>query len=261
MEHYGKRQGSEGWAVSQNDEDAIKNSAAIMFGGGADTTVSTISSFTLAMMLFPDVQRRAQNEIDEVVGTERLPGFQDRGRLPYVNALVKETLRWLPVVPISTTHVADEEVILSGYRIPKGDYLLPSIWWFLHNPDTHPNPSTFDPDRFLEPRNEPEPSEQIFGYGRRICPGRHLADDNLYLTISRLLATFNVAKALDEEGRPLEIEIEVTAGLISHPKPFPYSIKPRSARHAELIRLVETKHPWELSDSTSIHVENEMEST
>ena len=259
LEHYGKRKGSEEWALSQDDEDAIKNSAAIMFGGGADTTVSTFSSFILAMILYPEIQRRGQKEVDEVVGSGRLPGFEDRDRLPYVNALVKETLRWLPVVPIGTTHVADEEVILSGYRIPKGAYLLPSIWWFLHNPETHPNPETFDPERFLEPRNEPDPSDYTFGYGRRICPGRHLADDNIYLTISRILATFNVTKALDKQGRPLEVEVGVTAGLISHPKPFPYSIKPRSAKHAELIRLVETEHPWEQSDS--IYVEKGIKGT
>ncbi|KAG6038113.1 hypothetical protein E4U41_004535 [Claviceps citrina] len=240
--------------LSVQDEEAIKHSAAILFGGGADTTVSTINSLVLAMTLYPDVQRQAQREIDDVVGSERLPGFRDREHLPYMNALIKETLRWMPVVPIGTTHATEEDMMLSGYRIPKGAYILPSIWYFMHNPDTHSNPSEFDPARFLEPRNEPDPSDHVFGYGRRICPGRYLADDTLYLTISRIIAAFNVTKKLDEQGKPLEIKIGATAGLISHPVPFPYNIAPRSAKHAELIRATEIDHPWEESDS--VHLAN-----
>ncbi|KAM5349732.1 hypothetical protein ACJ41O_006237 [Fusarium nematophilum] len=239
----------EGWKPTKDDEDAIKNSAAIIYGGGADTTVSTISSFVLAMMLFSEAQERAQEEIDNVVGVHRLPGFDDRERLPFVNALIKETLRWLPVVPIGTTHVTEEEITYSGYRIPKGAYLLPSIWWFLHDPQTHPNPSAFDPERFLEPRSEPDPANHVFGYGRRICPGRHLADDSLFLTLSRMLAAFDISKAVDERGKEIDVKVEVTAGLISHPVKFPYSIKPRSPRHAELIRSTETDYPWEEGDA------------
>lgn len=236
------------WKPSREDEEAIKNSAAIIYGGGADTTVSTISSFVLAMMLYPNVQRRAQAEIDRVVGTN-LPEFEDRERLPYVRALVKETMRWLPVVPIGTTHMADEEITYDGYRIPKGAYLLPSIWWFLHDPQVHPNPSSFDPERFLEPRNEPDPANHAFGYGRRICPGRHLAEDSLFLTISRFLSVFRVKKAIDDKGAEIDVKVDVTPGLISHPVKFPFRIEPRSIQHAELIRSSEIEYPWEEGDS------------
>ncbi|KAG5977842.1 hypothetical protein E4U55_006515 [Claviceps digitariae] len=239
-------------ALNEEDEQAIKNSAAILFGGGADTTVSSVTSLFLAMILYPDVLRRAQKEIDEVVGSDRLPGFQDRDHLPYMTALIKETYRWMPVVPIGTTHATEEETILSGYRIPKGAYILPSIWWFMHDPETYANPSEFNPDRFLEPQNEPDPKDHIFGYGRRICPGRYLADDTLYLTVSRIIATFNVTKKLDEQGRPLEIKRGATAGLVSHPTPFPCCVAPRSAKHAELIRATEMDHPWEESDAVHL---------
>jgi cytochrome P450 len=248
IEQYSNK-GSEDWTPNKDDEDAIKNSAAIIYGGGADTTVSTLSSFVLAMLLFPEVQHHAQTEIDSVVGTSRLPGFKDRERLPYLNALIKETLRWLPVVPIGTTHMADEDIKYSGYVIPKGAYLLPSIWWLLHDPKTHPNPSAFDPTRFLEPRNEPDPANHAFGYGRRICPGRHLADDSLFLTISRFLAVFDVKKAVNEQGKEIDVEVEVTPGLISRPMEFSYSIKARSARHKGLIRSTETAFSWEKSDA------------
>ncbi|KAG5987814.1 hypothetical protein E4U52_007200 [Claviceps spartinae] len=239
--------------LSQQEEKALKNSAAILFGAGSDTTVSSVISFILAMILYPDVQRRAQQEIDQVVGGDRLPCFEDRDHLPYMNAVIKETYRWMPVVPIGTARVAEEEIVFSGYRIPKGAYLLPSIWWFMHDPETYANPSEFNPDRFLVPeREKPDPRDHVFGYGRRICPGRYLADGTLFLTISRIIATLDVTAKLDDRGRPVDLKREATAGLISHPMPFPFNIAPRSLKHAELIRSTEIDHPWEESDSVHL---------
>ncbi|KAG6042652.1 hypothetical protein E4U17_001285 [Claviceps sp. LM77 group G4] len=239
--------------LSEQEKRALKNSAAILFGAGSDTTVSSVISFILAMVLYPEVQRRAQREIDEVVGGDRLPDIEDRDHLPYMNALIKEAYRWMPVVPIGTTHVAEEEMVFSGYRIPKGAYLLPSIWWFTHDPEKYAKPSEFNPDRFLVPgREEPDPTDHVFGYGRRICPGRYLADGTLFLTISRIIATLDVTAKLDDRGRPLDVKREATAGLISHPMPFPFSIAPRSLKHAELIRSTEIEYPWEESDSVHL---------
>ncbi|KAK1565840.1 cytochrome P450 [Colletotrichum navitas] len=235
--------------LSKEDEDAIKVSAAALYGGGADTTVSTISSFVLAMLMFPDVQKKAQMEIDSVFGPDRLPSFDDQPRLPYINALVKESLRWFPVVPIGTPHVTDTEIFYDRYRIPKNSYLLPSIWWFLHDPCVYKDPSSFDPDRFLEPRNEPDPGAHAFGYGRRICPGRYLAIESLYITLSRMLAFFNVQKAVDDQGRDIEPQFHATPGLVSHLGNFSFTVSLRSEKYARLIWAVETEHPWAASDS------------
>ncbi|KAI5923092.1 cytochrome P450 [Camillea tinctor] len=235
--------------LSEDYEGTIKKTAAIMYGGGADTTVSAISSFVLAMVLFPTIQKKAQDEIDLVVGVDRLPQFQDRDHLPYVNALVMETLRWMPVGPMATPHVADEDINYGGFFIPKGSILCPAVWWFLHDPKTYSDPSSFDPGRYMEPRNEPDPTNDAFGYGRRICPGRFLAIENLFITISRLLAVFDIENAIDESGKKIYPKPEMTSGLISHPVEFPYSIKPRSDKHMDLIRCVEVEHPWEESDA------------
>ncbi|KAL7950546.1 cytochrome P450 [Trichoderma barbatum] len=231
-------------------EDALKWAAGIMYGGGADTSVSALSAFTLAITLFPEVQKRAQEEIDELIGTypNRLPQFDDRERLPYTSAVVKEVMRWFTVVPITTPHMTEEEIIYGGYRIPKGSYLRPSVWWFHHDPQTYPDPFCFSPERFLEPRNEPDPNE-AFGWGRRVCPGRHISNDNLFITIARVLATFNISKAVDEHGEQMEPKVEYTPGLISRPVNFPYSITVRSGKHEELINSIEVDHPWEKSDA------------
>jgi cytochrome P450 len=82
------------------DEQLIKDIAAMAYGAGADTTVSSIVSFFLAMLVYPDVQIKAQAEIDRVVGQERLPEMNDMNSLPYINAVVTECLRWLTVLPM-----------------------------------------------------------------------------------------------------------------------------------------------------------------
>lgn len=92
-------------------------------------TVSSIACFFLAMALFPEVQRKAQQELDKVVGNNLLPQFNDRENLPYINALVKEVLRWHPVVPMNVAHTSIEDDICEGYFIPKGSSILANIWY------------------------------------------------------------------------------------------------------------------------------------
>lgn len=115
-------------AESEEDHFVAKWTAAGVYGGGSDTTVSAIYSFFLAMMLYPDVQKKAQEEIDRVTGGERLPEMKDREQLPYVEAILKEVLRWNPVAPMGLPHAASEDGVFRGYFIPKGSILMANIW-------------------------------------------------------------------------------------------------------------------------------------
>ena len=81
------------------------------------------------MTLFPDIQRQAQEEIDRVIGTDRLPTMEDRARLPFVNAVLKESLRWHPVAPMGIPHMSSEDDFYEGYFIPKGSLIMPNIWY------------------------------------------------------------------------------------------------------------------------------------
>ncbi|KKA21750.1 Cytochrome P450 oxidoreductase OrdA-like protein [Rasamsonia emersonii CBS 393.64] len=238
--------------LDEEEEFVIKWSSASLYGGAADTTVSSLSCFFLAMMLHPEVQRKAQEEIDRVVGTERLPGVADREKLPYIDAIVKEVLRWNPVAPMGLPHMTTEDDVCEGYLIPKGALLLPNIWGFLHDPKSYHDPMTFKPERFLEQDGhppEPDPHSLAFGFGRRICPGRLLADTSLYLSIALSLAVFNIGKPLDENGKEVEPVVEMQPGVISHPAPFQTRITPRSPQHEKLVRAVEVEHPWKKSDA------------
>jgi cytochrome P450 len=80
------------------------------------------------MILYPDVQKRAQDELDRVIGRGRLPGFTDRDHLPYINAVVKESLRWHPVTPMGVAHSVSDDDVYDGYYIPKGSVIMPNIW-------------------------------------------------------------------------------------------------------------------------------------
>lgn len=109
----------------------------------------------------------------------------------------------------------------------------------------------FKPERFLaidghEPA--PDPHSFVFGFGRRICPGRILAENALYLNIAQSLAVFDISKKI-ENGREVECKVAFTPGVVSHPEPFENTVKPRSPRHEKLIRSIEQTHPWEESDS------------
>ena len=231
----------------------IEQSAAALYAGGADSTAAGLSFFFLAMTAFPHVQIKAKEEIDRVVGVERLPGFQDRDSLPYVEAVVKETLRWQPLAPVGPPHMSEQEDEHNGYRIPKGAILLPSIKWFSADGGVYKDPESFKPERFLGPDEEPSPYAYVFGFGRRICPGRLLADSTLFLTIAQSLAVFDIGKAIQRASdKVIEPVIGTTAGLVAHPLPFKCRVVPRSEKHAMLIRAIGAEHPWEDGDAKSL---------
>ncbi|KAF2260004.1 O-methylsterigmatocystin oxidoreductase [Lojkania enalia] len=232
-----------------------KWAALALYLGGADTTVSSLMTFFLAMTVFPEVQKKAQEELDRVIGSSRLPVSADRERLPYIEAIMKETHRWHPVLPMGLPHSSTEEDACRGYRIPKGAILLPNNWYFTHDPSVYPSPMTFRPERHLstpDHKPEPDPRNYIFGYGRRICPGRYVADNALFITIAQALAVFNIEKAVDEKGNTVEPAVEFEPGAISHPLPYRTSIKPRSSEHERLIKEAEKEYPWEESDAKEL---------
>lgn len=244
--------GNKPTGLDRDDKEAIIWTAASLYGAAADTTVITLTTFTLAMIMFPNVQKTAQDEIDRVVGGDRLPGIEDREGLPFVDALIKETLRWWPIAPMGFPHTADDDIEYADTKIPKGAYLLPAVWWFLHDPAVYADPASFDPQRFLAPRNEPDPTADAFGYGRRICPGRFFADASLYLNIVQLLATFKISKAVDEKGNPIDVDVKPKPGILSYPTAFRFDVAPRSDGAVRLLEEVRARNPEEQSNSKDV---------
>ncbi|KAF9023685.1 cytochrome P450 [Hymenopellis radicata] len=175
--------------ASAAQENIYKWVSGGFYAGGADTSVSAIASFFLAMSLYPEVQRKAQEEIQRVVGPTRLPGFSDRSQLPYVEALMYEVHRWNPVGPTAIPHRVTKDDAYNGYLIPAGSIIIPNSWGVLHDPALYPDPFEFIPDRYLnaagngEDGINPDPRKFAFGYGRRVCPGQYLADNSLFIAM------------------------------------------------------------------------------
>ncbi|KAJ6451283.1 cytochrome P450 [Mycena sanguinolenta] len=228
-----------------HEEHLIKWAAFAIQAGGADTTAAQIKAFFRAMSLYPQVQAAAQKEIDTVVGTDRLPDVSDREQLPYVNALCKEVFRYHSTVPNCVPHRTREDFIYepgegaTPMLIPKDSLVIPNMWKMTHDPAIYSNPMVFDPTRFLETNDkaaELDPARISFGFGRRICPGKLLAETMLFLTCSAILSVFNISKAR-ENGIVIEPSLGQTTGISSHPLPFKCSVEPRNERATALIRM------------------------
>ncbi|KAH8921067.1 cytochrome P450 [Atractiella rhizophila] len=192
----------------------------------------------LNLLLHPEIVQKAQEEIDEVVGKDRLPEFEDRDSLPYCTNIVYETMRYQPVSPLGVPHKSLEDEYYRGMLIPKGSVVFANAWAMCHDPEVYADPSTFDPCRYYPKEkggnNEPIPVGQ-FGFGRRVCVGRHLAVNSLWIIVVTLLATLKVQRPKDKDGNEIIPEIEFTSGLSSHPKAFGCDLKARSKSHAELV--------------------------
>ncbi|EJD39994.1 cytochrome P450 [Auricularia subglabra TFB-10046 SS5] len=207
---------------------AIRNVGAIIYAAGADTTAAILQIFILAMVLHPEAQRAAQVELDAL---QRLPTLADRPQLPYMDALLKEVLRWHPVQPLNGGHVSTEEDEFRGYRIPKGATLHSNNWVMFRDPNVYgPDVDAFRPERFMVP-DPPRDASAVFGLGRRACPGRFFADNTVFIFASCILAVFNILP--DKDGPPVEPRFK--SGFFSPPEPFKCRIAPRSP---DALRLV-----------------------
>ncbi|KAF8507774.1 cytochrome P450 [Gautieria morchelliformis] len=241
--------------TARADEEAIiRGVGSTLYAGGSDAValllasrtlqhtdhvivqiVHTLHTFILAMVISPEVQKKAQAELDAVMGPNRLPEFEDRNNLPYINALCKEVLRWHPLEPLGFAHATTQDDIYDGYFIPKGAIILGNSWQILHDEAVYgPNTDDFNPERFLDP-NVKYPNA-AFGYGRRICPGRHLADNSVFIAVASILKVFDITPARDSStGEEIPVSKAFTSGFFSYPEPFVCSIRPRSDASEALI--------------------------
>ncbi|CUS11964.1 unnamed protein product [Tuber aestivum] len=210
----------------------ISYDAGILYEAASDTTTIALEVFILAMVKFPHVARRAQEELDRVVGESRLPGWQDQASLPYIQKVIKETLRWRPVAVNAFYHAVTEDDEYLGYRIPKGSWIVGNVWGIHMDPEVYPNPNDYNPDRY----DDETLGYLSFGFGRRACTGRHIAKNSLYITISRMLWAYDIGPNIRPDGAEVPVDdMAFTNGFLSRPVPFECSIKPRNQNRAEVI--------------------------
>lgn len=192
---------------------------------GAETTYAAMSWFVLAMITNPEIQKRAQAELDAVVGRSRVPTFSDASSLPYVHAIVKEVLRWRPPLPLSIPHCTTVDDWYDGMFIPKGTICLPNLWLCHHDQLLYGDDAAmFNPGRFLDakgrivtgPPEARDDGHSTYGFGRRACPGKHVANDSLFIFVATVLWASTFERAHDRDGKetPLDTNSFVYNGVV-----------------------------------------------
>ncbi|KAJ4495188.1 cytochrome P450 [Lentinula edodes] len=202
---------------------------AVLCAIGGEVTSSVLPVFVLAMALYPAVQQRAQKEIDSVVGKGRFPTFQDRNKLPYVQAIVREVLRWRPIGPIGFPRCCLQDDLYKGYLIQAGSIVVPNIWAMNRDPHLYRDCDKFHPERFLDFKGDvPGALGQghvSYGFGDRICSGMHIADDALFINIAAILHACDIRES---PNSPLAKDVFEDFGIVTRPGPFPCQITARS---------------------------------
>ncbi|KAG9013448.1 hypothetical protein FRB94_002522 [Tulasnella sp. JGI-2019a] len=230
---------ADGESEKQND-DIISAAAFTLFGAGSDTIAGTLDTFMLAMTLYPEVQAKARAELDQVVG-DRLPTVTDKDSTPYLNAVIKETLRWHSVAPNGGPHRLIRDDMYQGYFIPAGTIVLVNVWGILHDERHFPIPLTFNPDRFVSNDHEATPIDPwsvAFGYGTRSCQGIAFSQSALWIAMSTILYSLEIHQKVDPEtGRVIIPEARWTGDSTSFPKPFVCDIVSRSPERMEQIKI------------------------
>ncbi|KAM7191935.1 putative cytochrome P450 [Naviculisporaceae sp. PSN 640] len=239
----------------QKEEGFSDEAASYMSGdlveAGSSTTADQLLGFLMAMVTHRDVQKRAQQEIDAVIGTDRLPTLDDIDSLPYIRGCVKETLRWAPGITMLIPHSPLKDDIYEGHKIPAGSSIVLNVWALNMDPENFPDPRRFDPSRYQEEKRSereiavgntsayyedgskvPPRHNYLFGAGRRLCQGIEIAERSLFLAMACLLWSFDISCP-----NPESIDTEdLRGGLAAVPPPFECNIKPRDAKRVEVMR-------------------------
>ena len=139
---------------------------------------------------------------------------------------------------IAVPHKLVQDDVYNGYYLPKGSLVLPNVYAMLRDPAVYANPDLFDPERFIGREGkvaEPDPRSCFFGFGRRICPGRELADVSVWTETAVTLAALSISKICDEKGEEIIPSAHFTDGTIVHPDAFKCDIRPRWAYASTLV--------------------------
>ncbi|KAJ7834052.1 cytochrome P450 [Mycena olivaceomarginata] len=222
------------------DDEGVLGTAALIYSGGLDTTMSFLMSAFTMMVKNPIRQARAQAEMDIVIG--KPPVLQCHSF--FRNNTDINMARWAASTPIGVPHRLSEDDHYNGFYLPAGSMIMANQWLVLVEGDASrsgrvPNPSEFNPDRFLEGdgRNpQPDPRTVAFGFGRRTCPGKDIAENTVWAAIVSIFFAFRIRPARDSTGEEIPINVEYIEGSVRHPKPFQCSIEPRRSNSISLIR-------------------------
>lgn len=235
------------------NDDFIAYLGGVLIEGGAETSASTTMVFIMAMAAFPHVLALAQEEIDRVVGRDRMPSRDDIGRLPYIKACMQEVTRWRPIIPIGVPHQTVKSDMHGGMVIPDDSTVIINAFGINMDETFYDSPATFNPDRYLYNEygstfaaTNPEAMKgrrvsYSFGAGRRVCPGQRFAENSLIMHFSKLVWAFDFIKT---GHLPVEGWDGWQEGLAIRPKDLKVDLRLRDEGRRSVIQSA-----WEEADS------------
>ncbi|CAH0604588.1 unnamed protein product [Chrysodeixis includens] len=227
-----KNEGRAGELFEGRDHELqLKQILGDLFSAGMETIKSSLLWMLVFMLRNPEVKRRVQEELDAVVGRERLPTIEDMPNLPYTETTILETLRMSNIVPLATTHSPTRDVHLNGYRIPAGSQVVPLINCVHMDPNLWDEPNKFNPSRFIDADTGKIRRPEFFmpfGVGRRMCLGDVLARMEMFMFFACMMHQFDLQMEVGDAAPSLE----GTVGATIAPQAFRVKFNPRSVPEA-----------------------------
>lgn len=204
-----------------------------LIAGGTESSAVTVEWAISEILKKPEVFKKATEELDRVIGRDRWVEEKDVVNLPYIDAIIKETMRLHPVAPMLVPRLSREDCNIAGYDILKGTRVLVNVWTIGRDPTLWDKPNEFYPERFIGKAIDVKGHDYEllpFGAGRRMCPGYSLGLKVIQSSLSNLLHGFTWS--LPESMKIEDFNMEEIFGL-STPKKFPLEVvvKPRLPKH------------------------------
>ncbi|OPJ72501.1 cytochrome P450 1B1 [Patagioenas fasciata monilis] len=194
-----------------------------IFGASQDTLSTALHWLLIFLIRYPNVQAKMQEEVDRIVGRDRLPCAEDQPHLPYIMAFLYESMRFSSFVPVTIPHATTTNTFIMGYLIPKDTVIFVNQWSVNHDPAKWSNPEDFDPTRFLDENGfinkDLTSSVMIFSVGKRRCIGEELSKMQLFLFTSILVHQCNFTANPNEDPK-----MDFIYGLTIKPKPFTLNV-------------------------------------
>ncbi|XP_008112048.1 cytochrome P450 2G1 isoform X2 [Anolis carolinensis] len=234
MIHNAFQEMSSTWSQEKGNPDSgfdIKNlelTTLCLFFGGTETVSSTLRYGFLLLMKYPKVQAKVHDEIDRVIGHNRIPNIEDRSQMPYTDAVIHEIQRFSDLLPMSVAHMVTCDTEFRGYFIPKGMIVYPMLTSVLHDPTMFKSPNVFNPENFLDENGRFKTNDAFvpFSSGKRICLGESLARMELFIFFTTILQSFYLKSLVPPE------DIDITpqeCGFATIAPLYQLSIIPRRA--------------------------------
>jgi cytochrome P450 len=200
-----------------------------MYGAAAFSSTHLLVYLVQVLIQHPDQAKLVRNEVDRVVGTDRLPGLADLQHLPHTKAFINESLRWLP--SFGLPHAVTEEDEYMGYRIPKDAMIFTDYWDINRDPEFYPDFATFRLQRYID---DPKLPMKTFGFGRRVCPGQFFALNSLNSVLSKIVWAYDLSLPPHVE-KPDKSSLDIRGLLDRDRAPLEVIFTPRSAQHRKVI--------------------------